>query len=266
VNRAQIDGRAATAEDLAALAFAGYGHFTSMQVRGRRVRGLELHLGRLARDSAELFGRPVERERVRELLRRAVDGLPDDLSVQVNVYSRDDAGIEAGRPVATEVLVRTGPPAAAPTSPVRVRTATHERLLPHVKHVATLGLVHHWRAARRDRFDDVLFLDRDGFVSEGSIWNVAFFDGTSLVWPAAPALRGITMQLVQAGLGDEGVASRTRPVHRDELAGFTAAVLMNSVVPGRPIRAVDRVELPDGPALAGLVRRCYERDHGQPIG
>lgn len=36
--------RPATATDLAPLAFAGYAHFTAMQVRGGGVRGLDLHL------------------------------------------------------------------------------------------------------------------------------------------------------------------------------------------------------------------------------
>jgi hypothetical protein len=41
--------------------------------------------------------------------------------------SRDDRAVEAGRAVEPDVLVR-------------VRTDVHERLLPEVKHVATLGL------------------------------------------------------------------------------------------------------------------------------
>ena len=43
----QLDGQAATQADLAPLAFAGYAHFTALQVRGHRVRGLDLHLRRL---------------------------------------------------------------------------------------------------------------------------------------------------------------------------------------------------------------------------
>ena len=35
-----LDGRPASADDLRALALANYGHFTSMQVRGRAVKGL----------------------------------------------------------------------------------------------------------------------------------------------------------------------------------------------------------------------------------
>lgn len=265
LHRVELNGRAAEPGTLEELAFAGYGHFTSMQVRGHRVRGLDLHLERLGRDSLELFGRAVDGRRVLSYLRQATDGLPGDLSLQVNLFSRDEAAVEAGRPVEPDVLVRAGPPAEAGTTPVRVRTDVHERFLPEVKHVATLGLVYLWRRARRDGFDDVLFVDRDGFVSEGSIWNLCLFDGERVVWPAAPALRGITMQLVQAGLAREGVPSATRPVHRDDLGRFRSAVLMNSIVPGRPLAAIDGVELPGNTELLDVVRRAYLGSQEQPL-
>jgi hypothetical protein len=79
VNRVEINGRPATADLLAALAFAGSGHFTSMRLRDHRVRGLELHLQRLARDSRELFGREVDREQQTKLaeLRAVLAQQPD---------------------------------------------------------------------------------------------------------------------------------------------------------------------------------------------
>ncbi|EWC62784.1 Aminodeoxychorismate lyase [Actinokineospora spheciospongiae] len=51
-----FNGRLAEAADLAPLAFAGFAHFTAMQVHDRRVRGLDLHLTRLREASDELFG------------------------------------------------------------------------------------------------------------------------------------------------------------------------------------------------------------------
>ena len=134
-----------------------------------------------------------------------------------------------------------------------------------VKHVATLGLTYHWRRARLEGFDDVLFRDRDGFVSEGSIWNIGFLDGGGVVWPDAPALRGITMQLVQAGLRAHGMPSSVRPVHVSELATFQAAVLMNSIVPGRPIAAIDGVSFGRSSALAQVVREAYEGNEPQAL-
>ena len=55
----QLDGQPASGADLAPLAFAGYAHFTAMQVRGRQVRGLDLHLGRLRAASQTLFGQAL---------------------------------------------------------------------------------------------------------------------------------------------------------------------------------------------------------------
>lgn len=66
---AQHNGREAGAEELAPLAFAGYAHFTAAQVRGGRIRGLDLHLERLRRASIRLFGRALPDEVVRARLR-----------------------------------------------------------------------------------------------------------------------------------------------------------------------------------------------------
>ena len=69
--RIEIDGRSATVEELWAAVFT-FGHFTAMQVRDLRTRGIELHLRRLDAATGELFGSSLEGERVRELIRRAL--------------------------------------------------------------------------------------------------------------------------------------------------------------------------------------------------
>ena len=53
--RLEIDGRQVSAEVAVSIA-SGFGHFTAMQVRGRRTRGLTLHLARLEAANRELFG------------------------------------------------------------------------------------------------------------------------------------------------------------------------------------------------------------------
>lgn len=69
-----LNGRPATAEDLAPLAFAGFAHFTAMQVRDGAVRGLDLHLRRLRHASDELFGQHLADAQVRGHLRTALEG------------------------------------------------------------------------------------------------------------------------------------------------------------------------------------------------
>ena len=44
MNQALFNGKPASAEDLRALALVNFGHFTTVQVRDRCARGIDLHL------------------------------------------------------------------------------------------------------------------------------------------------------------------------------------------------------------------------------
>ena len=132
------NGRPATTEDLAPLAFAGYAHFTAAQVRERRVRGLDLHLERLRTASVTLFGRALPDDTVRSYLRAAVEAGPADASLLATVYQ--PAGeFTAGEGSGIDVLVRTGPPASGPEGPLALTAVEHERDLPAVKHVGEVA-------------------------------------------------------------------------------------------------------------------------------
>ncbi|EHR60614.1 aminotransferase class IV family protein [Saccharomonospora cyanea] len=254
----QRSGRTATADDLAPLAFAGHAHFTAMQVRDGRVRGLDLHLRRLRDASLELFGRALPDERVRSYLRTALESGPADVSLTATVYSA------AGEFTAAEhtakdldVLVRTGPAAYAPTGPLTLATVEHERFLPGVKHVGEVAKTHLLRRAVRRGFDDTAFVDRRGRLSEATIWNLAFADGDTVVWPQADVLGGVTMGVVRRQLDRLGVPQRVRDVTLADLPRLTGAVVLNSWTPGVPVSRIDAVELPDSPSLASLLHDAY---------
>ncbi|UOX92161.1 hypothetical protein MUY14_16590 [Amycolatopsis sp. FBCC-B4732] len=68
--------------DAALAGMVSYGHFTAMQVRDGRVRGLAFHLERLATSTRLLFGTDLDVELVRSYVRQAIDGEPA-LSVRV---------------------------------------------------------------------------------------------------------------------------------------------------------------------------------------
>jgi hypothetical protein len=76
--RVEVDGRPPTAEQLQHRALVNYGHFTAMQVRDRKVRGLHLHLHRLEAATEEVFGANLDASRIREHIRHALgEDLPD---------------------------------------------------------------------------------------------------------------------------------------------------------------------------------------------
>ncbi|MFH8411250.1 aminotransferase class IV family protein [Streptomyces sp. NPDC018019] len=256
----QRNGRTATAEDLAPLAFAGYAHFTAMQVRGGRVRGLDLHLERLRFASVEMFGRAVPDDRVRAHLRTALEAGPDDLSLQAFVYAPVGEFAASDDGAQLDVLVRTGPAASGPEGPLALTTVEHERALPAVKHVGEVAKTYFRRQAADQGFDDAAFVDRRGRFSEATIWNLAFWDGTSVVWPAADMLVGTTMGIVRRQLDRLGLPQRVREVTPADLPTLAGAVVMNSWTPGVAVHRIGSVSVPEAPAFLELLHRAYEAE------
>ena len=239
-----------------------YGHFTSMQVRDGRVRGLDLHLDRLDRSSRELFGHGVAADRVLSYLRTALArSASGDLSIRVTAFSRDRAFID-GTPVEPDLLITVTDPIEPTPEPPRLLAVEHERAAPHLKHTGTFSLTHEIRRARLAGYDDALFHDRTGHVSEASIWNICFVTQDRIVWPAADVLPGIAMLTLQAGLDALTVARETVDIPLAALATYDAAYLTNSIDPALPVAAITTptgtTQYKPHPASADLLARAYE--------
>jgi len=265
MTHAFLDGLPATADDLRALALSNYGHFSSMQARARAVRGLDLHLNRLKAATRELFDAKLEDDRVRSAILAALDGEGlDDASVRVTVFSRAFDHAHPDRAVPVDVLVSLAAPREAKPKPAWVKTYPFQRPLPQVKHVGTFPLFQHRRQARRDGFDDALFVDAKGRISEGSVWNIGFWDGRQVVWPQAEALRGTEEKLLQAGLAEVGVAQRHLPVEARALAGMKAAFACNATGVW-PISGIDETALRPDPVLMEKLAAALAAHRWQPL-
>src|SRR6476646_4824321 len=110
LRRIEIDGRSATADLLWSVVGNAYGHFTAMQVRDAKARGVDLHMARLDEGTRALFGCGLDGDPVRERIRHA---LGDDIrDASVRVYVIDPAA--SGRP---SLLVTVREPASMPSTP-----------------------------------------------------------------------------------------------------------------------------------------------------
>jgi branched-subunit amino acid aminotransferase/4-amino-4-deoxychorismate lyase len=244
--RTVIDGELVEAPEVGLAILARYGHFTAMQVRQGRVRGLDLHLERLDRATRELFGVPVDRRLVVDSIRTVLglDGTADggpDASVRVYVY--DVEGLH--------VFATAAPPIEVATVPQRVKSVRYQRFLPHIKHMGGFPQGYYGRQVHAEGFDEALFTTDDGVISEGSITNLGCFDGTCVIWPDAPMLHGITMQLMERS----GVPYESRVLRVEDLRDFEAVFLTNShgVV---PVGQVDGLTLKlDEAVMARLIGR-----------
>ena len=257
-DRIEINGEPASVEDLRPLVRTNYGHFSAMQVIGGCVRGLDLHLDRIERATLELFGAAIDREHVRACLRHAVAGSDAPLSLRVNLFSRALNRERLAEPAVPDVLVMTGTPSQPPAAPLRLKPFRHARDLPRIKHVGTFPLFHYRRLAQQAGFDDALFVDDAGFISEGSIWNIGFCDATGVVWPDAPQLIGVSMQLLQSGLVRSGALSTVRRIALRDIGGFRAAFLTNSNTAVQAIARIDATEFAVDRELTAMLIECYE--------
>lgn len=251
------NGLPATAEALASVSFAGYAHFTALQVRDGRVRGIDLHLARLRAASIALFGRALADEQVLAQLRLAIEQGPADLSLMATVYSAEGEFTRAPVESDVQLLVRTAPASNGPDGPLRLGTVEHERVLPRIKHVGEIAKTHFLRQAIEQGFDDVAFVDHQGRLSEGSIWNLAFWDGENVIWPQAPMLGGTTMAIVRRQLTQMGVPQEDRELRITDLPTLKGAVVMNSWTPGIAVGQVAEVVLPDAPAFLRLLHQAF---------
>ncbi|GAB3239833.1 aminotransferase class IV family protein [Mycolicibacterium hippocampi] len=252
-----IDGKPADPDTLSGLAFAGFAHFTAMQVRGGGIRGLDLHLGRLGSASEKLFGTSLPSEEVQEQLRNALALSQSDLSLTVTVFDSNGEFTNDGRAPSLHTLIRTGPASTGPTGPLALAVYEHERFMPDIKHVGEGAKTMLMRRARVAGFDDAVFTDRRGVLTEASIWNLAFFDRDAVVWPDAEILTGTAMSTVQRQLTLMGVPQETRILTPATAHELDAAVVMNSWTPGIAVCRIAGEPMPVRPDLVGLLHDAY---------
>lgn len=243
-----LNGSPATVSDLAPLAFAGYAHFTAMQLRDHSVRGIDLHVARLRNASDELFGRHLLDDQITELLRVAVDDAGvANASLSCFITSRPGEFTPSGDAPELDVLVKVTDPGQPPGGPLSLDVVRHERHLPQVKHVGEVGKTLFLRQANAHGFDDAAFEDGAGRLSEATIWNLAFWDGDAVIWPVADYLPGVTMQILVRRLRSMGVRQQTREICPADVNDQLSAVVMNSWTPGIPVSRIgDKSLAPDG--------------------
>lgn len=255
-----IDGNPATSDDLAHQALVNYGAYTSFRVEKGGVRGLDLHLARLDASAIELFGQPVGQDRLRALMSSALD-TRKNAWLRVSLFSNAISNRDSAAHAAPRVMVGVFDPPSPLADGIRVQLQCYEREAPHVKHIATFGLLRARRLAKAAGFDDALFVNRDGLVSEGTLWNIGFLSGDTITWPDAPMLAGVTQALLANGLKAQGIAQVTRPIVAADLASFDAAFLCNSATPAGSIIVVGNHAFA---ADAALIARLSDAWASQP--
>ena len=255
--RVEINGETAAVEQIWDLDLSESGHFTAMQVRGRQTLGMDFHLARLDGATRELFGVGLDADRVRGYIRHALSDDTADASVRVNVF-------RSGTADDVSVTISVRPPAPEPADPQSLQTVEYQRPVAHIKHAGGFGQSYYGGLARGNGFDEALFLGPGGAISEGSITNIGFIEGDAIVWPEAPALRGVMMQVLQRELERKRLPWRYEAVHVADLGSFDGAFVTNSHGMATVARIDDR-SLPRDAALLRTAKQLLAAAPFDPI-
>lgn len=255
-----INGELANINDLVPLAFSGFAHFTAMQVRDRTVRGLDLHLMRLRDASNTLFGSALPDDKVLHSIRRAIDEGSADMSLTATIFSPGGEFTTKSMGVEPTILVRTALPYDGPSGSVRLSVVEHERHMAQIKHVGEGAKTYYLHRAVEQGFDDAAFIDRQGRLSEATIWNLVFWDGQSVIWPRAEILTGTMMGIVQRQLRRLGVPQRHEEIKVGDVAGLSGAAIMNSWTPGVTISAIGSSIFSEAKQFMDVLHEAYQAE------
>jgi len=250
VLRIEIDGQSPSAEQLAAVAVDSYSHFTAMQVRNLRVRGLDLHLTRLTSAHLELFGTSLDADLVRSRIRHALSFGMGDASLRV--YARQSEGDPT-------IMVTLREPGSLPGAgnPWRLQPVPYQRSVAHIKRVSDFGQAYFQRRAKQNGFDEALLTGPGGVISEGSVTNIGFIDGGDLVWPNAPMLAGVTMQLIDVKFHGVGINLDRREIRLADIRRYDGAFVTNARGIGA-VSQIDDVPMPVAQRWMTMLTKVYE--------
>ena len=214
---------------------AGFGLIETMRVREGRIPFLERHLARLMRSLSEL-GLPTPAQDVGALV-TPFSGIGDAV-----------LRVEAGDGRAA-VTVRALPP----LDPPAVITASEPHVpYPH-KTTDRDCFADAAREAEVAEADDALLLTHEGWVAEGTVWSVFWWDGDRLRTPALEL--GILPGIGRARVLELARSEQVR-VRRAALDGKSLC-LVNAVRGVVPIASLDGVGVLADPRTVELARRFW---------
>jgi 4-amino-4-deoxychorismate lyase len=90
--------------------------------------------------------------------------------------------------------------------------------------------------SRHDNIDDIL-IEKDGYLTDTSIANIAFYDGTQWFTPTEPLLKGTMRQK----LLDEGFL-QTRDIKKEDLVHYTQVALTNAMIGFKILKNINIIQ------------------------
>jgi branched-chain amino acid aminotransferase len=243
--------------DLAVL--RGYGVFDLLRTYNHKPFHLQAHLERLA-NSARLIGLHLPKP-IGDLDAIIREGIAkcEHPECKVRILVTGGLSSDGITPDGTPQLIiifsaATRLPPELFSNGAKVITSHVDRFLPGAKSINYIPAILCRQEARQRGAVESIYVDRDGYLMEGTTANLFVFRNNTLLTPPCDrVLPGITRQVVlQLAAGHFEVVQR--PIHQDEIRLLDEAFITSSLAEILPVAAIDSLSV-GGSAPGPLCRK-----------
>jgi len=250
----------------------GDGVFEGMRVYGGRAFRMAEHLDRLY-DSAQAIWLtpPIGKDEMARVTEEGIKraGITEGYLRHVVTRGVGDLGLDprsCARPTAIIIFdtIKIWPPERYTKGLVMMSAATpmpdRETLSPRVKSLNYLPHIMAKLEGIHAQMDEVLMLDRGGYVAEASGMNVFIVRRGVVTTPPAwtGVLRGVTRDIVLELAADAGIPAREEPINRYDVYTADEAFLTGTAAEIAPIKSLDGRQIGAGP-IGPVTRTLMDR-------
>ena len=250
----------------------GDGVFEGMRVYGGRAFRMAEHLDRLY-DSAQAIWLtpPIGKDEMARVTEEGIAraGITEGYLRHVVTRGVGDLGLDprsCARPTAIIIfdMIKIWPPERYTKGLVMMSAATpmpdRETLSPRVKSLNYLPHIMAKLEGIHAQMDEVLMLDRGGYVAEASGMNVFIVRRGAVTTPPAwtGVLRGVTRDIVLELAAEAGLPAREEPINRYDVYTADEAFLTGTAAEIAPIRSLDGRQIGAGP-IGPVTRTLMDR-------
>lgn len=250
----------------------GDGVFEGMRVYGGRTFRMAEHLDRLY-DSAQAIWLtpPIGKDEMARVTEEGIKraGITEGYLRHVVTRGVGDLGLDprsCPRPTAIIIFdtIKIWPPERYEKGLVMMSAATpmpdRESLSPRVKSLNYLPHIMAKLEGIHAQMDEVLMLDRGGYVAEASGMNVFIVRRGAVTTPPAwtGVLRGVTRDIVLELAAEAGFQAREEPINRYDVYTADEAFLTGTAAEIAPIKSLDGRQIGAGP-IGPVTRTLMDR-------
>lgn len=250
----------------------GYGLQEHVRTYNLHPFHIEEHLERLA-ESAEILGiEPVpDMDYLKEKIREGLQNFDEEVYLKILLTGGIGNTLESHEPAGLYILFLKFSQFMHSTEyyeGCKLMTYVFQREYPRAKTTDYLSAVVTRQAAKSAGFDDVLYVDVENLVREGSTFSIAGIFGDKIVTPDEKVLEGITMDVALA-LGRElDMETEKRNMTLSELKKADEVFCTSTTREIVPVLSIDNEQIADGKVgerTQKLVQKFkqHTKDYGQ---